>query len=127
MEALNNLRRLAPNMLFVSGQGLQSTASGASSTVTLKNLSGDVDSDQTQVTIVRNSIGNYSISVENAMVTGTTNAVAVACACTTGIWYLAWTNEPTASSNKLTFVVQTTTTNAADCGFNFILVAYTPL
>ena len=127
MEALNNLRRLAPNMLFVSGQGLQSTASGASSTVTLKNLSGDVDTDQTQVSIVRNSIGNYSISVENAMVTGTTNAIAIACACTTGVGYLVWTNEPTASSNKLTFVVQTTTTNLADCGFAFVLVAYTPL
>lgn len=127
MEALNNLARLAPNQLEVFGQVQQSTAAGASSTVALANLSGDVDTDQTQVTLTRNSIGNYTIAISNAMVTGTANATVVVSACTTGIGFLAWANTPTASGNTLSVVVQTTTTNLADCGFNFIVKAYAPL
>ncbi len=127
MEALNNLARLAPNMLQVFGQARQSTTAGASSTLTLANLSGDVDTDQSQVTLTRNSIGNYTIAITNAMVTGTTNAVAFACACTTGIGFVAWVNDCTASSNTLSVVIQTTSVGANDCSFNFCVKAYTPL
>lgn len=125
MEALNNLARLAPNMLTVFGRVRQSVPAGA--TVSLVQLSGNVDTDQTQVSIVRNSVGNYTITIANAMVTGTTNAICLACASTTGLGYLVWVEDPTVSTNSLSFVVQTSSVGANDCSFNFMVQAYTPL
>src|SRR3990167_4513389 len=128
MEALNNLARLAPNILHVAGQVRQATSGAAmSSTVALKYLSGDVDTDQTQVTLPRVSIGNYKITVNNATVTGTTNAIAIACACTTGSGYLCWVNDVATSGNNINFVVQTSSVGHNDCSFNFMVTAYTPL
>ena len=125
MEALNNLARLAPNVLTVFGRVRQALPAGAS--VTLTQQSGDVDTDQSQVTVTRNSAGNYTITINNAMVTGTTNAIALASISTTAIGFWIRTEEPTVSSNALSFVVETGTANVADCSFNFMVSAYTPL
>ncbi len=128
-EVLNSMASLVGEMLHVFGQVRQQTGGASmSQTMTLANQSGEVDSDQTQVTVTRNSVGNYTITINNAMVTGTTNAIALACACTTGAGMFCWVNDVSASSNALSFVVQTSTTsNGNDCSFNFMVEAYTPL
>ena len=122
-DALNSASRIFPVMQVIFGSAVQSATDSTS--LSLSNLTGSVDFDQTQISITRNSIGNYSLVVTNfGNITGSGKAVSFVNAATTGLGYQCWPNAATYSNYTATFIVQTNTTNLADCGFNFQLYAY---
>jgi hypothetical protein len=83
MELQNSLTRLLPNVGFISGT--ITTPNPVTATPTLTNLSGTVDFDQTAVSVVRNSAGNYTLSVSNFNpLAGSGVAIGFATCSTTG-------------------------------------------
>ena len=120
-ELLNSFTRLYPDLQSVWGRIVQS---GTGTTVALASLSGTVDFDQPQVSLVRNGTGDYTVSVAN--ISGLVG-LSSATVSTTGVGFVVAAaavtfSSGTGSAQFLTY--STAGTAAADCTINFRIDFY---
>jgi hypothetical protein len=116
----NSLTNALPQLGFVAFQTVQDAVG---TTLTLANQSG-LQIFQSDVTLTRNSIGNYSLAVANFR--GTQGSYNVALTVnTTGVDCTVQAGVPSYSSSVLTVPILTFTAGvAADCGVFGTVLAY---
>ncbi len=119
----NSWTRLYPGLDAVFGRIVQS---GTGTTVALGSLSGDTIVDQPNVSLVQNSAGNYTVTVQNFL---GPNGVCLGAAwiSTTGTGtFTVYAGPGTYSGNaaSLTFYTFNASAVATDCTMNFQLLAY---
>lgn len=121
-DASNAVPRITADMQEIVGRIVQS---GDGTTVALGSLSGNTISDQSQVAFTRNSAGNYTLTIYNfGALDGSSNAVALVTASTTGLGYYCMAPAVTFSGSTATVTILAGSASPLDCTLNFDIKSY---
>ena len=116
-DVFNNLARLAPVAAWIAGV-IQQDASGIAPTLAYQ--SGFAESDQAQVTLARNSAGNYTLTAANFQGLNGLAVVGMLTPMTTGAAFTAsYTNSYSGATATITILTFNAADAAADCSVGF--------
>lgn len=120
MDLLNTFTRIVPQSNVVFG-----TVLVTGTTPTLSQLSGQAESDQQHVTVVRSSAGVFVVTV-TAFRGWNDCAIGIATSTTTSISVACTVQSYTANTNtaNFTFSCEDDASSQSDTGFNFILLSF---
>lgn len=115
-EAVNNLARLSPEVGWIAGI-IQQDATGVAPTLAYQ--SGFDIVDQPQVSFVRNSAGNYTLTVQNFQGLNGQAIVGAVTPMTTGADFIAQYTYSYSGATATITVLTFTTSTPADCSVSF--------